>query len=174
MVFIFPLKQNKHRFQCLILLSKQACWQHFKESKCFVYIYCNQKHTSIYCHSINTIDRLLQIWNKIKEAVTITVTASWHTPPPIEVGASRSSTATRTVGASYPRVSHGYDRFVRKTDFALFILDWLRVIEVYLSESLIIEEWLPLIHSPFIILCITAWFSLYCNTGSFQFYLNLL
>ena len=37
-------------------------------------------------------------------------------------------------------VSHGYDRFVRKTDFALFILDWLRVIEVYLSESLIIEE----------------------------------
>jgi len=31
-------------------------------------------------------------------------------------------------------VSHGYDRFVRKTDFALFILDWLRVIEVYLIE----------------------------------------
>ena len=61
----------------------------------------------------NTIFRLY--FNSQKEIISLFLLfldswvqpCLWHTPPPIEVGASRSSTATRTVSTSYPRVSHG-------------------------------------------------------------------
>ena len=47
------------------------------------------------------------------------------------------STSVLSINKLTPCVPRFYDKFVGKTDFALFIPDWLQVIEVNLSESLI-------------------------------------
>ncbi len=81
--------------------------------------------------------------------------------PPTKVGSRflLDSISVLSINRLTPCVPRFYDKFVGKTDFALFIPDWLQVIEVNLSESLIMGGMIT--PNPFSFL-----YSLYSRLGS--------